>query len=132
MNNRKTSQGFANVSIKILKYVVMVVIIVVCATTAFNFGSKIFDSEGVDQEPGTDMTITVSEGTNIKSLGKTLKEYGIIKDATVFNIQSKIYKITKVKPGTYNFNTSQSNEDIFSIIKSGPEENKKESETQKE
>ena len=78
MNNRKTSQGFANVSIKILKYVVMVVIIVVCATTAFNFGSKIFDSEGVDQAPGTDMTITVSEGTSIKSLGKTLKEYGII------------------------------------------------------
>ena len=29
MNNRKTSQGFANVSIKILKYVVMVVIIVI-------------------------------------------------------------------------------------------------------
>ena len=38
MNNRKTSQGFANVSIKMLKYIVMVIIIVVCATAAFNFG----------------------------------------------------------------------------------------------
>ena len=38
MNKSNTSKGFANVSIKICKYVIMVVVIVICATAAFNFG----------------------------------------------------------------------------------------------
>ena len=48
MDKSNTSKGFANVSVKICKYVIMVVVIVICATAAFNFGSSIFYSEGVD------------------------------------------------------------------------------------
>ena len=131
MDNRKTSQGFANVSLKLLKYVVMLVIAVVCATTAFNFGAKIFNSEGVEPAPGTDMTFTVEQGTTVKKLGKTLEEYGVIDDKDIFDIQSVIYGVKAIQPGTYSFNTSQSGEDIFEIINAGPEENKKESETKK-
>ena len=42
MSNSKTSKGFANVSIKVCKYIIMAVIIIVCATVAYNFGTKIF------------------------------------------------------------------------------------------
>ena len=56
MDNRKTSQGFAKFSIKTLVYVVMIVVAIVCATTAYSFGSQIFSNEGVDPKPGTDMT----------------------------------------------------------------------------
>ena len=41
MDNRKTSQGFAKFSIKTLVYVVMIVVAIVCATTAYSFGSQI-------------------------------------------------------------------------------------------
>ena len=37
MDNRKTSQGFAKFSIKTLVYVVMIVVAIVCATTAYSF-----------------------------------------------------------------------------------------------
>lgn len=130
MNNRKTSQGFANVSIKMLKYIVMVIIIVVCATAAFNFGSKIFNSNGVEEEPGTDMTFTVDKGTTIKQFGKTLEEYGVIEDANTFVVQSYIYTVKTIKPGTYTFNTSWTGEEIFKTISAGPEENKKENTTE--
>ena len=70
MDNRKTSQGFAKFSIKTLVYVVMIVVAIVCATTAYSFGSQIFSNEGVDPKPGTDMTFTVDEGTSIESLEK--------------------------------------------------------------
>lgn len=126
MNNRKTSQGFANISIKILKYVVMVVIIVICATTAFKFGQKIFYSEGMEPEPGTDMTFTVDEGTTIKQFGETLVEYGVIDDSTVFVVQSYVYSVSTIKPGTYTFNTSWNGEEIFKVISAGPEEDKQE------
>ena len=48
MSNSKTSKGFANVSIKVCKYIIMAVIIIVCATAAYNFGTKIFYSAGVE------------------------------------------------------------------------------------
>lgn len=129
MDNRKTSQGFAKVSIGILKYVVMIVIIVICATAAFNFGAQVFSTEGVDEAPGTDMTFTVEEGTTIKQFGKTLEEFRVIKDSKVFQVQALIYEVETIKPGTYTFNTSQGSEEIFKIITSGPEEDQKEEET---
>lgn len=132
MNDRKTSQGFAKVSINLLKYVVMVVIIVVCATAAFNFGTQVFSTEGVDEDPGTDMTFTVAEGTTIKEFGKTLEEFRVIKDSTVFQVQALVYEVKTIKPGTYTFNTSKGSEEIFKTIISGPEEDKKEVETTKE
>ena len=67
MSNSKTSKGFANVSIKVCKYIIMAVIIIVCATAAYNFGTKIFYSAGVEAKPGTDMTVTIKKGTTIKS-----------------------------------------------------------------
>lgn len=124
MDNRKTSQGFAKVSINILKYVVMVVIIVVCATAAYNFGTQVFDSKGMDEAPGTDMTFTVAEGTTIKEFGETLEEFRVIKSSSVFRIQATVYNVKEIKAGTYTFNTSQGGEDIFKIISEGPEENK--------
>lgn len=132
MNKSNTSKGFANISIKICKYVIMVVIIVVCATAAFNFGSSIFNSEGVDPAPGTDMTLTIKEGTTIDELAKTLEEYGVIEDTLIFKVQSYIYDTKSVKPGTYIFNTSQSSEEIYEIIKEGPQEDKKDNKKQEE
>lgn len=129
MDNRKTSQGFAKVSISLLRYVIMIVIAVVCATAAFNFGAQIFSTEGVDSAPGTDMTFTVEEGTTIKEFGKTLEEFRVIKDSKVFQVQALVYSVKSIDPGTYTFNTSQSGEEIFKIITSGPEENKNEEET---
>lgn len=126
MNNRKTSQGFANISVKILKYVVMVIIIIVCASSAFKFGLKIFYGDGMEPKPGTDMTFTVAEGTTIKQFGETLVEYGVIDDANVFVVQSYVYSVSKIKPGTYTFNTSWNGEDIFKSINAGPEEDKQE------
>lgn len=124
MDNRKTSQGFAKVSINILRYVVMIVIIVICASAAYNFGMQVFNSEGVDVAPGTDMTFTVEEGTTVKEFGETLEEFRVIKSANIFRVQSMVYEVKSIEPGTYTFNTSQNGEEIFKIISAGPEENK--------
>lgn len=125
MNNRKTSQGFANISLKILKYVVMIIVAVIFATSAFDFGSKVFYSQGMEPSPGTDMTFTVEKDTTIKELGEMLEEYGVIEDAGVFRVQSMVHNVKSIEPGTYSFNTSQNGEEIFKVITAGPEENKK-------
>ena len=117
MSNSKTSKGFANVSIKVCKYIIMAVIIIVCATVAYNFGTKIFYSAGVEAKPGTDMTVTIKKGTTIKELANTL-------DTTVFRVQAYVYNTKSIKAGQYTFNTSQNAEEVFNKIKEGPEKTK--------
>lgn len=128
MDNRKTSQGFAKVSLKTLKYVIMIVIAIVCATTAYNFGTKVFSNEAMEMAPGTDMSFTFEAGTTVKEVGETLEEYQVIDDAGIFLVQSYVYSVKSIEPGTYLFNTSQNIEQIFKTIVAGPEEKKKEAE----
>ncbi len=120
MDERKTSQGFAKVSVQVLKYVIMVVVAIVCATTAYNFGAKIFSVETMEVAPGTDMSFTFDEGTTIKEVGEILEEYRVIKDSDIFWVQSYVYSVKEIVPGTYSFNTSQTSEDIFKTITEGP------------
>ncbi len=132
MDNRKTSQGFAKISIRMLKYVIMIVVAIICATAAYSFGTKVFSNEAMEAEPGTDMSFTFAEGTTIKMVGDTLEEYQVIDDSAIFMVQSYIYDVKSIEPGTYLFNTSQSSEEIFKTIAAGPEENKQEAETSEE
>ena len=117
MVRRKTSEGFARVMSKVLKYLVMFVVIYYFAAAAFVFGRQLFTDKGA-AAPGMDMTIEVTKNTSIKDFAKTLEEYGIINDDKVLWVQSFIYEVKVVKPGTYTFNTSDNGEKILKVIKS--------------
>ena len=113
MVRRKTSEGFARVMSKVLKYLVMFVVIYYFAAAAFVFGRQLFTDKGAAPAPGMDMTIEVTKNTSIKDFAKTLEEYGIINDDKVLWVQSFIYEVKVVKPGTYTFNTSDNGEEIL-------------------
>ena len=130
MEQNRSSRSFAKISLRILKYVIFAAIAIVCATTSYRFGKQIFSDEGVETAPGTEMDYTVSPGTSISQLGDELEEFGIIRDSNVFKVQSYIYKVRSVKPGTYHFNTSYSADQIFEVISKGPEK-QEESTTEK-
>lgn len=98
---KNDSKGFARASIKIFQYVVMIIIMIVCCTIAFRFGSAVFSNSSVEDAPGTDMTITVEKGTSISELGDLLEEYNVIDSSTVFSVQAFVYGVKDVKPGTY-------------------------------
>ena len=118
MVRRKTSEGFARVMSKVLKYLVMFVVIYYFAAAAFVFGRQLFTDKGAAPAAGMDMTIEVTKNTSIKDFAKTLEEYGIINDDKVLWVQSFIYEVKVVKPGTYTFNTSDNGEEILKVIKS--------------
>lgn len=129
MVQRKTSEGFAKTMSKILKYLLMIIILYYCVATAFTFGRALFTNKGAAEAPGIDMTIQVDKQVSVKELAKTLEEYGIIKDKNVLWVQSYIYDVKTVKPGTYTFNTSENGEKILDVVLAGPQEDAKEEET---
>lgn len=112
---------------KLFVYAIALIILIYCGTAAYHFGLEIFSSEGVEAHPGTDITMEIKKGTSMRELGKELEEYGIIKDSTVFYVQSLIFEVKEVKAGTYTFNTSNTGEEILNIISAGPAELQEES-----
>ncbi|MBR2190234.1 MAG: endolytic transglycosylase MltG [Eubacterium sp.] len=119
------SQSAAKAGFKFFKYFIMLLVLVVCATIAFRFGSAVFSNDGVEDPPGVDLTVSVPKGTTISGMGDLLEKYNIISDANVFGVQAWLYGVKKVKPGTYSFNNSKGGEDILKIINGGPNTNKK-------
>lgn len=116
MVKRKTSEGFAKIMSKVLKYLIMFVVVYYFAASAFVFGRQLFTDQGAAAAPGMDMTVEVDKDISVKEFAKTLEEYGIIKDNKVLWVQSYIYDVKTVKAGTYTFNTSDNGEAILKVI----------------
>lgn len=107
---------------KLFVYAVGLIIVIYASTAAYHFGMDVFSGKGIEEYPGTDLTIEVAEGTSMKELGEQLEEYGIIKSSTVFWAQSFIYEVKTVAPGTYTFNTSLSGDKLLNVVTAGPAE----------
>lgn len=117
---RKTSAGFFKTVVRVTIYLVLIIILFYAGRTAYTYGQKVFSEEGVEEEPGTDVTLVVSNGMSVRALGSMLKEYGVIDDTNIFYLQSLIFEVSEVQPGTYTFNTSQSGEEILGTVSAGP------------
>ncbi len=126
---RKTSSGFFKIALKIAVYAILLIVLYYVGRTAYVYGQEVFSSEGASEEPGTDITLVIEEGTSISELANILEEYGVIKDSKIFRLQAFIYETGEVTPGMYTFNDSQSGEEIIETINAGPNGDGTEDET---
>ena len=88
--------------------------------TAYEFGYSVFTTGPAEEAPGREVEVTVLAGMSKRSVGSLLTNAGVIRNATVFYVQAVIYGYD-IKPGTYQFNTSQSMESILMKLAQGPE-----------
>ena len=88
--------------------------------TAYDFGYSVFTTGPAEEAPGQEVEVTILTGMSTRSVGSLLTNAGIIRNATVFYVQAVIYGY-EIKPGTYQFNTSQSMESILSQLAHGPD-----------
>ena len=87
--------------------------------TAYDFGYSVFTVQAAEEAPGRDVEVTILTGMSSRSVGSLLANAGVIRNATVFYVQSVIYGYD-IKPGTYRLNTSQSIESILLTLSEGP------------
>ena len=103
--------------LKILIIVLLAVILVLAARTAYSFGYRIFNEQPMEAAPGTDVTVTIQNGWSVRDIGAELRERGVIADVPVFIVQERLSEAHgKLKPGTYILNTSQTSAEIFAIL----------------
>ena len=116
---RKTSTGFAKTVFKIAVYIILGLTLFYGCSYAYGYGQKVFSSKGMESKPGTDIKVTIKNGTTVKKLGTILEDYGLIEDDFIFYLQSIAFEYKKVIPGTYKLNTSMSGEEIITALSSG-------------
>lgn len=94
---------------------------------AYDYGYRIFGEEAVDEEPGRDVTIVVTDSDSTEDIGTMLEQKGLIRDAKLFVIQEKLSGLENgIGSGTYELNTAMTVEEMLEIMAADSEETESE------
>lgn len=87
------------------------------ASTAYNFGYRLFAEEPMSLAPGVEKIVVIEEGMRLKEVAKMLEKGGVIRDAGIFKVQNKLsHYSSSFEAGTYTLNTSMTNEEIMAVL----------------
>lgn len=117
--------GTAELIIKIVAFAFIVMFVFRAATTAYDYGYRVFAEEPVTVGEGRTISIYVEETDSAKEIGEIFcrKEKGLIRDAKLFLIQELLSENHgKIQPGIYDLNTSMTSQEMLSVMATVPEE----------
>lgn len=115
--------GTAELIIKIVAFAFIVMFVFRAATTAYDYGYRVFAEEPVTVGEGRTISIYVEETDSAKEIGEMLQEKGLIRDAKLFLIQELLSENHgKIQPGIYDLNTSMTSQEMLSVMATVPEE----------
>ncbi len=117
MSASKVVLRILHVCISILVFLLVLFGLVKLGGQAYDLGYRVFTERPMENEPGTDVTVRVSEGMNALSLGTVLEEKGLVRDNKLFAIQMMLSAYAKkVKPGLYTLNTHQTSREMLKVM----------------
>ena len=103
MNRNSVLGTLISILIEILLILVLVFVIWGAGKWAYSFGYAIFAEKTVEEEPGTDIQVTITEG--------------LIRDADPFYVRLMLTDYKKlIQPGTYTLNTSMQSEEMMAVM----------------
>ena len=107
MNKNKLVLRFVSISFSVLVILLVLIGFVKVGTYCYDFGYRIFTEEAIDEEPGRDVVIQITDDMSGMDIAKELKDKGLIQDARLFYVQLKVSAYSKkINPGVYTLNTS--------------------------
>lgn len=115
--------GTVELIIKIAAFVFIVMFIFRTATTAYDYGYRVFAEEPMTEGEGRTISIYVEETASVKEIGEMLQEKGLIRDANLFVIQELLSEShDKIQPGIYDLNTSMTSQEMLTVMAAATEE----------
>lgn len=123
MKLNKVILKFISVSFSILVLLLVVVGLIELGTFCYDFGYRVFTETAVEEAPGTDIVVQVTEGMSEGDIGDMLEAEGLIRDSKLFFAQLKLSAYSgKLLPGTYTLNTSMTGKEIIAVMGTRAEE----------
>ena len=117
MKLNKLVLKFVSISFSILVMLLVVIGLIKLGSFCYDFGYRVFTEGPVEEEPGTDVSVDVTDDLSEYQIGKLLKKEGLIRDANLFYVQ-----LRKLKAGTYTLNTSMTAKDMMAVMAAEAEE----------
>ena len=126
MSNRtreinKITTTIISISVKLIVYALIVLLLYEAVARGYAFGHEIFYAEAVEEAPGHDMVVQMTEGESVSEAAEFLARRGLIKSEFAFIFQSKFYDYDTIYPGTYTLNTSMTSKEILQMLNEKPE-----------
>lgn len=123
MKLNKVILKFVSVSFSILVLLLVVVGLIELGTFCYDFGYRVFTETAVEETPGTDIVVQVTEGMSEGDIGDMLEAEGLIRDSKLFFAQLKLSAYSgKLLPGTYTLNTSMTGKEMIAVMGTRAEE----------
>ena len=117
MKLQQFAYSFLGTVIRVVILIIVAFLLFKLGGKAYEFGFRIFTEEAMEEPPGRDIQITVSNRDDVKEVAKMLKEKGLIRDVTLFRIQEKLSLYDgDIHPGIFTLNTSMTPEEILGVL----------------
>ncbi len=117
MNKNKLVLRFVSISFSVLVILLVLIGFVKVGTYCYDFGYRIFTEEAIDEEPGRDIVIQITDDMSGMDIAKELENKGLIQDARLFYVQLKVSAYSKkINPGVYTLNTSMQARDMMVVM----------------
>lgn len=105
--------------VKVIVFVLIVKYVIGIATTAYDFGYRVFAEEPVSTEPGITYTVELSEETTPRQVAEALEDYGLVRDKNIFYVQYLVSSSKgKLMPGNYELSTAMTADEMLEIMSS--------------
>ena len=127
MNGKYLVGAVIEAVIKVIVIAVVVMIVFRTATTAYDFGYKVFADKPVSVSGGRTITVGIAESASVKDIAQMLEEKGLIEDARLFVVQELLSAYHgEILPGIYDLSTSMTAEEMLAVMSTPAEESKEE------
>lgn len=123
MNLNKLVLKFVSVSFSILVILLVIVGLMKLGTFCYDFGYRVFTEPPIDEAPGRDVVLQITDDMSEHDIGELLEEKGLVRDGTLFYAQLKLSAYSgKLIPGIYTLNTSMGAKDMMVVMAATNEE----------
>ncbi len=129
MKLQQFAYSFLGTVIRVVILIILAFVLFRLGGKAYEFGFRIFTEEAMEEPPGRDVQITISNRDGVKEVANMLEEKGLIRDATLFRIQEKVSLYDgDIHPGIFTLNTSMTAEEMLGVLLKSDESEEENSE----
>lgn len=127
MNGKYLVGAVIETVIKVIVIAVVVMFVFRTATSAYDFGYKVFADKPVSVSGGRTITVGIAEDASVRDIAQMLEEKGLIEDARLFVVQELLSAYHgEILPGIYDLSTSMTAEEMLAVMSTPAEESKEE------
>lgn len=122
MNLKYIVAATAQIIIKLVLFVFIIMYILRAATAAYDYGYRVFTEPPMTFGDGRIISVYIEDGSSALDVGEMLQDKGLIRDGRLFMIQELLSEHhDKIQPGVYDLNTNMTAQEMLEVIAQEPE-----------